>query len=63
MGRIVTYRQRDLAAALRAVAATGTKAKSVKIDRQGTIVIELGEEAEPIEQPSGGGWESVRHKI
>jgi hypothetical protein len=61
MARSITYRQRDLAAALRAVVATGIKARAVEVDRDGKIVIVLGSDpAETEELTAANEWDNVK---
>jgi hypothetical protein len=60
MARSITYRQRDLAAALRAVVATGIKARAVEVDRDGKIVIVLGDPAETEELTAANEWDNVK---
>lgn len=45
---LCTFRQRDVAAAIRAVEATGKRIARVEIGKDGTIVIIPHESAEPI---------------
>jgi len=60
----LTYRQRDLEAAMRAAKRSGFAVRSIRIDRDGTIVIEAAEAAaaDPA-APEPNEWDAVREKI
>lgn len=59
--RPVTYRQRDLAAAMRAAKQTGFPVRKIYIDREGQIIIEAGEPEQPA--AAANEWDALRDKI
>jgi hypothetical protein len=63
----LTYRQRDLEAAMRAAKRSGFAVRSIRIDRDGTIVIEAAEAASATgtdpDAPEPNPWDAVREKI
>jgi hypothetical protein len=62
----LTYRQRDLAAAMRAAQQTGFPVRKIYIDRDGVIVIEAGQPpacTDDNPQPEPTEWEKNRDKI
>ena len=60
----LTYRQRDLAAAMRAALQAGFPVRSIRIDREGTIVIEAGTPPDqPAEPESKSEWDRDAGKI
>jgi len=62
MSRSVTFRQRDLAAAMRAAKQAGFAVREIKIGRDGEIVIVAGEPG-PAEQPVENEWDRVKDRI
>ena len=58
--RPCVFRQRDVTKAVKAVAAAGVPVAKVEVDRDGKIVVVVGEPSQnPLSSPGGNEWDRV----
>ena len=55
----LTFRQRDLTAAVKAVSAAGCEIARVRVTRQGDIIVEIGKRREPTSDPDTNEWDEA----